>query len=96
MTKNKIVKNIIIIVTIVLIVLITMGFTDYCRTTHSFEKPVFAQIKIGADDGGSGLYVGIGYSINIKGNFMPEEVFKGVTHTNFFVFGREIRNVIRD
>jgi len=96
MKTKKIVKIIIIMDAIILVVLMTMGITDYRRTTHSFEKPVFAQVVNGADDGGSGLYIGIGYSVDIKGNFMPEGEFKGVTHAHFYVFGKEIRYAIRD
>ncbi|MGM0482574.1 MAG: hypothetical protein ACQEP6_01765 [Patescibacteria group bacterium] len=59
-------------------------------------KPIFAQVVNGADDGGSGSYVGIGYSIDIKGNFMPEDEFKGVTHASFYVFGKKIHSTIRD
>ncbi len=96
MKSKKIVKRILIIIIVLLIVLITMGVTDYRRTIHSFEKPIFAQVVNGADDGGSGLYVGIGYSVDIKGNFMPEDEFKAVTHAHFYVFGKEVHYVIRD
>ena len=96
MKKKKLVKRIISTIVILLIIMVTMGIIDYRRTTHNFEKPIFAQVVNGADDGGSGLYVGIGYSADIKGNFMPEDEFKGVTHAYFFVFGKEVRYVIRD
>jgi len=96
MKKKKTAKIIVLMVAILLIILIIMGVTDYRRTTHSFEKPVFAQVVNGADDGGSGLYVGIGYSVDINGNFMPEDEFKGVTQAHFYVLGREVCYAIID
>lgn len=96
MKKKKIVTRSIIIIVILLIILIAMGVTDYQRTTYSFEKPLFAQDVNGADDGGLGVYHGIGYSIQIEGNFMPEDEFQGVTHVHFYVFGKEICYITRD
>ena len=49
-----------------------------------------------ADDGSSGIYNGLGYSFDIKGNFMPEDEFPGVTHADFYLLGRHIKGVIRD
>ena len=70
--------------------------TDYWRTTHNFEKPVFARWTKMIKDGGSGTYTGVGYSIEIEGNFMPEDEFPGVTHAKFMIFGNEVTKVIRD
>lgn len=94
--NKKILKNFTLVFVTVLTFLVTMGITDYRRTVHSFEKPIFAQVINGADDGGSGSYVGIGYSVDIKGNFMPEDELKGVTHASFYVFGKEIHYAVRD
>ncbi|MTI66980.1 MAG: hypothetical protein FH753_10355 [Firmicutes bacterium] len=75
-----------------------MGVVDYRISTHKFEKPIFARLNIetAKKDGGSGTYNGIGYSIEIIGNFMPEDELQGVTHARFYVFGNEIRYTIRD
>jgi hypothetical protein len=70
--------------------------TDYRQTMGRFEKPVFARCRIGFDDGGSGTYRGIGYSIEIKGNFMPEDEFPGVTSAKFRVLGIKVSAVTRD
>ncbi|MGM0482571.1 MAG: hypothetical protein ACQEP6_01750 [Patescibacteria group bacterium] len=96
MKDKRIVKSVTVILAIVFTVLVTMCIADYRRTLYTFEKPIFAQVVNGADDGGSGSYVGIGYSIDIKGNFMPEDEFKGVTHASFYVFGKKIHSTIRD
>lgn len=52
--------------------------------------------EITADDGGSGIYKGLGYSFDIKGNYMPEDEFSGVTQAKFYLFERIIRESIRD
>lgn len=96
MKKSKRNKRIVIIIAVTLVGLIAMGFTDYHRTTSFFKKPIFARVVNGADDGGSGLYVGIGYSIDVKGNFMPEDEFKGVIEAYFYIFGNEVQHAIRD
>mgnify|MGYP000232916842 CR=1 FL=1 len=96
MKKQKIIKRITIIISIAIILLLSICFTDYWRTTHAFEQPIFARLVNGADDGGSGTYIGIGYSIEIEGNFMPQDELKGVTHTRFFVLGNEVKYAIRD
>ena len=54
--------------------------TDFSRV-HSFQRPLFCiqPAALSADDGGSGSYLGLGYYFNIKGHFMPEDEFPGVT-----------------
>jgi len=95
---KKLVKPITITVILVLIALVMMGVADYRRTTQSFEKPLFAQLNTdeAKRDGSSGEYNGIGYSIYIEGNFMPEDEFKGITRAHFYVLGKELRYAIRD
>lgn len=74
----------------------TLTFLDYRRVCHLFEKPYFAIPTITADDGGSGRYVGLGYWFNIEGNFMPLDELKGVTKADFYLFGINLKQVIRD
>ncbi|MDD2568543.1 MAG: hypothetical protein PHQ49_02695 [Clostridia bacterium] len=73
-----------------------MFVTDYWRATNFFEKPVFAICTVGVDDGGLGTYKVLGYSMEIKGDFMPEEEFPGATHVVFSLLGKEIKEVNRD
>jgi len=98
MKKNKIFKRFIIVILIVITILLTMGVVDYQISTHGFEKPIFARLntETSKKDGGSGTYDGIGYSIEINGNFMPEDKLKGVTHARFYILGKEIHYAIRD
>ncbi len=95
--KSKI-KIILAILALIVIMTVTMGLIDYRKTIHGFERPVFAQLdyKATKEDGGSGTYKGIGYRIEIEGNFMPEDEFTGVTHARFYAFSKQICYSVRD
>lgn len=69
--------------------------TDYARV-HDFEMPVFCVLVNGADDGGSGTYVGLGYSFDIQGNFMPLDEFPGITQYTYKIMGLNVGSAIRD
>jgi len=89
-------RNFLRFILIIFSILVIMGFVDYRLSMYSFKKPIFAQGNALCDDGGSGIYRGIGYRIEIKGNFMPDDEFKGVTHARFYIFGKEIRYTVID
>lgn len=74
---------------------LAVGITDLWRVSR-FELPVFCVLTNGADDGGSGDYVGLGYSFEIRGNFMPEDEFPGVTQYTYRIFGMDVKSGIRD
>ena len=88
-------KKIIIAVICAVALWIAVGIVDYGRV-HGFEKPIFCVGTELADDGGSGKYVGLGYSFDIEGNFMPEDEFPGVTKWTYYLFGIGIQSQIRD
>ena len=88
-------KRIIAIVIAALLLLTVMGVVDLARVYY-FEKPIFARPAEIMDDGGSGLYRGIGYSIRLEGNFLPEDEFPGVTQYTYRVFGILVSAGIRD
>lgn len=88
-------KRIITTVFLVLLLLTVMGAADLARVYY-FEKPVFARPAELADDGGSGLYRGIGYVIRLEGNFLPEDEFPGVTRYEYRIFGILVSAGIRD
>ena len=94
--KNNALKWLCLVFFILVIIWGIILGIDYWRTMHHFEKPIFAMPRITADDGGSGTYSGIGYSFEIKGNFMPEDEFPGVTHGTFSLFGKNLKSVVRD
>lgn len=88
-------KKIFLIAVILAAVWVTAGIVDF-RRVHSFEKPIFSIGVNIADDGGSGHYVGLGYSFDIEGNFMPEDELPGVTEYSFYLFGFKAASGLRD
>ena len=47
---------------------------DLVRVAGMREKPILCFNIFGADDGGSGTYIGLLYHYTIRGDFMPEDV----------------------
>ena len=47
-------------------------------------------------DEGSGHYVGLGYSFDIEGNFMPDDEYPGVTKYTYYILGQEISKEARE
>ena len=91
-TKNKI----LIVLVCIIIFWFIIGIIDFALV-HNYRKPLFCVGADLADDGGSGSYVGLGYSFDIKGNFMPdtetpatEEIKPKVTSYRGYIFGKEI------
>ncbi len=66
-----------------------MGITNF-SLVRNYHKPLFCIGKELADDGGSGMYIGLGYSFDIEGNFMPEAAAAGVTSYRGYLFGNEV------
>lgn len=94
MTKKKVIKILrIFIVTLMLIIIFT-GIFDWIRV-RKLEKPVFT-VPITWDDGGSGTYYGLGYMIDLQGNFMPEDELPGVTHYKYYILGMLVDEQMRD
>lgn len=92
MNKKKI---IFIVVEIIFAFWLVIGIIDFSRV-HSFEKPFFCIGTKLYRDGGSGHYVGLGYSFDIKGNFLLEGEPKGITEYSYYIFGIRVQSAIRD
>lgn len=88
-------KKLFLSLCILLILCIGTGMIDHSRV-HKFEKPWFCIIINGYDDGGSGTYIGLGYSFDIEGDFMPEDELQGVTKYTMKAFGITIASGVRD
>ena len=88
-------KKIAICAIVIIVIWLVIGLFDFLRV-KSFDKPLFCIGTEMYDDGGSGHYVGLGYSFDIKGNFMPEDELPGVTKYTYYIFGFEIKSGIRD
>ncbi|TCK98649.1 hypothetical protein EDC19_1082 [Natranaerovirga hydrolytica] len=90
-------KKVIIKVCIGIVVIgLGIGFVDYWRVCHLFEKPIFTIPIMTSDDGGSGTYQGLGYSFEIQGNFMPEDEHFGVTHFEYYWFGNLVKKGMQE
>lgn len=90
-------KKILKVLIIILVLWITIGLVDYFRVSR-FERPLFSFLDVENSfcDGGSGTYNGLGYSFDIKGNFMPEDEYPGITSYTYYIFGTPIKASIRD
>lgn len=93
--KRKTRRRVLILLCALLALVLTMGVVDFFRVYY-FEKPLFAVCVQGADDGGSGIYRGLGYGFHITGNFMPEDEFPGVTKYEARILGFPVLRGIRD
>lgn len=89
-------RKILMILILALAVWLLVGLADFIKVTRNFEKPMFCVATETADDGGSGRYVGLGYSFEIKGNFLPEDELSGVTSYEAKLFGFTVKTGIRD
>ena len=82
-------KRIVIAILAVLVLWLCIGITDFALV-HNYRRPLFCICTESMQDGGSGKYVGLGYSFDIEGNFMPEENNPGVTSYRGYVFRKEV------
>lgn len=82
-------KRIVIVLICAVVFWLCAGCIDFALV-HSYKKPFFCIGIDLADDGGSGRYVGLGYSFDIEGNFMPDTENPGVTSYRGYLFGREV------
>ncbi len=92
--KGKIKIKLAIAAAIVASLWIAIGVVDFARV-FNFEQPFFCIPYNTMDDGGSGTYIGLGYSFEIEGNFMPEEPNPGVTEYKAKIFNIPVRSATR-
>ena len=85
-------KKVIILVAII-ILLVAWGciaYSDYADVAISFDKPQFCITTMTADDGGSGKYIGLGYSFDIDGHLESNGRFEVDKYT-YKIFGISIK-----
>ena len=90
---KKTVRIISIIIIVLVFLVISTGIIDFFRVNKA-EKPIF--IIASSDmkkDGGSGKYYGLGYQIEIKGNFMPEDPIPGIKYVQYSILGIPIKEI---
>ncbi|GEM_PF-1367233 len=82
-TYKKITKVLIIVMGIAIICWICMFSTD-CYRCSNLKEPLFVVSTVTADDGGSGIYQGLGYKVELEldGN-VPKPQILSVTMTMF-------------
>ena len=85
-------KKIITLFAIVLLLISWVGiaYTDYAKVAISFDKPKFCMLVNGADDGGSGEYIGLGYSFNVDGHLDVDSKYQ-VDKYKYKIFGITIK-----
>ena len=91
MKKKKTIKIVGIILGLLLIFSIGTGTFDYFRV-YSAEKPIFT-IPLTTDDGGSGTYYRLGYQIELKRNFMPEDPIPGIKYVKYSILGITVEEI---
>ena len=64
--KKKI--SILAVIAVLLASWVSIAYSDYAKVAISFDKPKFCVLINGADDGGSGKYIGLGYSFIVDGD----------------------------
>lgn len=82
-------KRIVIIVLAIILLWLAAGVTDFALV-HSYHRPLFCICTEPMQNGGSGKYVGLGYSFDIEGNFMPDAKDYGVTSYRGYILGKQV------
>ena len=82
-------KKVIVVVVCVIVLWIVIGIVDYSRVNSS-NKPLFCVGLELADDGGSGKYIGLGYSFDIDGHLTADSWFDVDSYT-YKIFGITVK-----
>ena len=85
-------KKIIILIAIVVLLVswASIAYSDYADVAISYDKPKFCISTMTADDGGSGKYIGLGYSFDIDGHLENNGKYEVDTYT-YKIFGITIK-----
>lgn len=86
-------KKKIIILIVIAVLIVSWGsisYSDYADVAISFDKPRFCFSIMTADDGGSGKYIGLGYSFDIDGHLESTGKYEVDTYT-YKIFGITIK-----
>lgn len=86
-----------ILISVIIILLVLWGtifFIDYSRCSN-FKEPIFVLAGITADDGGSGIYYGLGYKVKIE-KTMSVEYGPTLVRVEMYMFDKFIVGAIAD
>lgn len=86
--KKKI--RLLVVFVVLLVSWASIAYSDYAKVAISFDKPNFCISTMTADDGGSGKYIGLGYSFDIDGHLESNGKYEVDTYT-YKIFGITIK-----
>ena len=86
--KKKII--ILAVIAVLLAACLSIAYADYAKVAISFDKPKFCIATMTADDGGSGKYIGLGYSFDIDGHLTVDSWFDVDSYT-YKIFGITVK-----
>ena len=87
--KKRIVKVIATISVLLILIWVSMFVTDFIRCS-SLKTPIFVSASDNiADDGGSGTYNGLGYTVNVK-KYVSTEYGVVLESVEMLMFGKVI------
>ena len=86
--KKKII--ILAVIAVLLAAWLSIAYADYAKVAISFDKPQFCIATTTADDGGSGKYIGLGYSFDIDGHLTADSWFD-VDNYTYKIFGITVK-----
>ena len=89
---NKVLKVIISVLVVILVLWGVIFIIDYVRCSR-FLEPVFVIAGETADDGGSGIYYGLGYKVRIEKN-ISAEYGPVLTRVEMYIFDKFITGAI--
>ena len=92
MKKKKAKKFFTIMIISLLLIYGCIFTTDYVRVS-SFREPVFAFATVTADDGGSGVYQGLGYKVKTEKR-IDAEYGEVLVSVEMIVFGKTVAAAI--
>ena len=68
----------------------SIAYSDYADVAISYDKPKFCISTMTADDGGSGKYIGLGYSFDLDGHLESTGRYE-VDRYTYKIFGITIK-----
>lgn len=86
--KKKII--ILALIAVLLVSWASIAYSDYADVAISFDKPQFCISTMTADDGGSGKYIGLGYSFDLGGHLESNGRYQVDKYT-YKIFGITIK-----
>lgn len=91
---NKILKVILSILTVVIVLWSIIFIIDYSRCAN-FKMPIFVVAGETADDGGSGTYHGLGYTVEIK-KYVSAEYGEQLEKVEMYILGKFVTGAISE